>query len=223
LRLAQPGDEKSINAIINHPSVRSLIFTGEGELDVTGCLSDQLFLFDEAGVFMVESLGDGEYIAMSAFLPDARGLKAVISHRRALDILFFGLGAHRVYATVDRSNKIAVRNLEGLGFNINRDNKRIVSHIDYMEWAQKSKECFKNGKDIAGYLLGSCYLDSVAHALGAFKMSVMSGWPGLALRMWSKYSLLNQLEPIMVHHETENIFSYGGKRFEITHNGFVGG
>lgn len=223
MRLARPGDEKAINAIINHPSVRSLIFTGEGELDVTGCLSDQMFLFDESGVFMVESLGDGEYIAMSAFLPEARGLKAVISHRRAMDLLFFGIGAHRAFATVDPKNLPAVRNLEGLGFNINRDNRRVIAHIDYLEWSQKSKECYRNGQDIAKYLLGNCYPDPIAKALGAFKMSVLGGWPGLALRMWAKYSLLNQLDPIMAMHETENIFSYGDKRFEITHNGFVGG
>lgn len=220
MKLATVGDEKAINAIINHPSIRSLIMAGDHELDVTGLLEDQIYLFDESGVFMVEGLGGDEFIAMSAFLPEARGLKAHIAHRKALDILFFGMGAGRVYATVDRSNTAAVRNLLGLGFNIRDENFRIIAHIDYMEWAQKSKTCYSNGRDLAMFLFGS-HMSYVTQAVGAFVMSARSGLAGIAMMRFNKFALLNQIEPIMA--EDDNVFVCGLKKFSLTDSGFKEG
>lgn len=222
MRLAQPGDEKYINGIINHPSVRSLIFTGDEAIDITGCLEDNLILFDDSGIFVAYPIGDGEFVAMSAFLPEHRGLKASVAHRRALDMMFFGFGALRIYATVDDENLPAIRNLEGLGFNVKMESLRIIAHIDYMEWAQKSRECKRVGHRPAMYIWGNDVDQAVSKAFGAFIMGCISGWPGLALRMWHKFSMFNRISPIIIEHETDNVFSVDGKKFEITASGFMG-
>ncbi len=217
MRIAQVGDEAKINELLNDPDIRPFIFPGDQPLDCTGLIGDSIFLFDEHGVFMADALGDGEFLVMSAFRKDSRGLRSVISHRKALDILFFHIGALRVFATIDQNNVVAIRNVSGLGFQVERHGLRFIASIDYMSWAQKTKTFEDDGYKVAREK-GKQTLESLARALGAFVASVRSGWVGLALKQYNKYAQLHGLMLMTPAHETENWFNYCGRLLKIEHN-----
>ena len=213
MKLAQIGDEQAINQIINDPDIRPFIFHGTDRLDVTGLIGDSFFLFDDAGVFMADAVAVGEFCVLSAFKKSARGTKAVISHRKALDILFFSIGAKRVWATIDPENHVAIRNVLGLGFTTTQIGNKVIADIDYMTWALKTKTFAEVGKKLTDD-------PSVAKMLGAFWASVKDGWDGLALEMFNKFAVLMGIEHIMPADELQPIFKYNGKLIKISDNGF---
>jgi hypothetical protein len=183
MKLATEFDVTKINGILNDPSTRPFISPGDHPLDMTGWTERMMIFFDDTGVIVGESMGDGEYLGMSAFLPEGRGLKCVVAHRQVMDEMFFKYDAMRLLATVDPTNVKSLRHLTAMGFKtIYPGCGKIHAEIDYIQWSLKSKKCLEAGRPFAQLLQRPMY-EAEMRMLGAFALTVSMSEGLLHLQM----------------------------------------
>jgi hypothetical protein len=224
MRLATPSDVLTVNAIINDPAVRPYLDKGEHYLDATGLTEKMMIFFNKAGVILVESMGDGEYLGLSAILPEGRGLPSVIAHRRILDTLFFEYDAFKVFGTIEQNNKRSIRHILAMGFSFfDSGCGRIHADIDYTKWALRSTACLDAGRPFVD-LLQRPLFESEMRMLGAFVLTVQRSrgkYTGKAFKLFNRFAKLSHLEFIFPLSEAWDEFEYAGKKFKITHNGIM--
>ncbi len=190
MHLATTADVPFINSVINHPMVRPHIWFGDHELDCYESINMMWTLVVPGkGVMMAEALGDGNYLGLTAFLPEHWGLSAVTEMRRAIRKIFTDTDCSRLYGSVKPNNPRAGRNLIGLGF----------------------KEVSQKGNRITGYI---DYLDVLDEDV--FKDTVRSGWSGKALYWWGIKSKIEDVPPILPAHPDLPIFVNDGAIIDLT-------
>lgn len=190
MHLATQADIPFINSVMNHPSIRPHIWMGDHELDCSEAIEMMwTVVVPGAGMMMAEALGDGNYLGLTAFLPEARGFMAVVSMRRAIHKIFTETDCSRLYGSVKPGNLKAGRNLVGLGFkNIKKAGNRITAQIDYLDLLDEEM----------------------------FKDTVKGGWSGKALYWWGIKSKIEDI-PMMIPMDKEKpVFYNDGAVLDFT-------
>lgn len=207
MRMVGIEDVDQVNQILNHPSVRPYVFEGDHPLDFRGNIGITPAYLEDGGVLIAEAVGMGDYLALSAFLPEARGFHSVAAHRKALDIHFTTTDCRRVFAVVQKPNERAIRNLLALGFRFDDcegDRLRFVK--DWINWAKYSGEARRQSKG----LLHMADPDHPEEAimLAAFCMTVRGGWSGKALAGFNQWASFAARPGIVPVHQDEETFVY---------------
>jgi len=190
MHLATKCDIPFINSVINHPKVRPHVWVGSEHLDATEAIDLMWTLVvPDKGVMMAEALGDGQYLGLTAFLPSAWGLEAVVEMKRAIRRIFTDTDCNRLYGSVKPNNPRAGRNLIGLGFkDVGLNGNRITGHIDYLDILDEE----------------------------TFKDTARAGWSGKALYWWGIKSKLEDIPPIIPAHPELPIFVNEGGIIDLT-------
>ena len=190
MHLATAADVPFINSVINHPKVRPHVWMGDDVLDCTEAIELMWTLVvPDRGVMMAEALGDGNYLGLTAFLPEHWGLSAVTEMRKAIRKIFTDTDCSRLYGSVKPNNPRAGRNLIGLGFKeVSQNGNRVTGHIDYLDILDED----------------------------VFKDTVKSGWPGKALYWWGIKSKIEDIPPILPAHPDLPIFVNDGAIIDLT-------
>lgn len=190
IRLAEKSDIPFINSVLNHPKVRPHIWTGTEELDSTEALELMwTVIVPGKGVMMAEALGDGLYLGLTAFLPEAWGIEAVTGMRQAIRKIFTDTDCNRLFGSVKSNNQRAGRNLIGLGFKeVGLKGNRITGHIDYLDLLDEEM----------------------------FKETAKAGWGGKALYWWGVKSKIENIPPIFPAHPELPIFVSDGEIIDLT-------
>lgn len=190
MHIATKADVPFINAVLNHPAVRPHIWSGRHELDAEETINVLwTVVVPGSGVMMAEALGDGQYLGLTAFLPEAWGFEAVGAMRRAIEKIFTETDCHRLYGSVKPNNPRAGRNLIGLGFKeVAQKGNRITGHIDYLDILDER----------------------------VFKQTAKSGWAGKALYWWGIKSKIEDIPPILPAHPELPIFVNDGEILDLT-------
>lgn len=211
-RVATAEDVPQINSVLNHPSVRSHVAPGDHPLDFASNIGVTPAYVSDGGILFAEALGFGDYLSLSAFLPEARGLHAVVGHRKALDHFFSTTDCLRIFAVVDETNRVAIRNLTGLGFNYQdceAAGSRWVFSLDWVGWAKASRATLTAARPYVER--GWAASTAEALLLGGFLLTVRGGWTGKALagfNRWATFAGLDGIRPLM---EDEPLFTYRGR------------
>lgn len=210
-RVATAEDVPRINGILNHPTVRPHIAPGDHQLDFAANIGVTPAYVSEGGILFAEAMGFGDYLSLSAFLPEARGLHAVVGHRKALDHFFSTTDCLRIFAVVDESNRVAIRNLNGLGFRYEdtEAGDRWVFSLDWVGWAKASRATLAAARPY----VQNGWVSSPAEALllGGFLLTVRGGWTGKALSGFNRWATFAGLEGIHPLLEDEPLFTYRGR------------
>jgi hypothetical protein len=190
MHLATKADVPFINSVLNHPKVRPHIWHGNHELDAAESIDIMWTLVvPGAGVMMAEALGAGQYLGLTAFLPEAWGMEAVGSMRRAIRRIFTDTDCSRLYGSVKPNNPRAGRNLIGLGFKeVGLNGNRVTGHIDYLDLLDEEM----------------------------FKDTARTGWSGKALYWWEVKSKIEDIPPIYPGHADLPIFVNDGVVIDLT-------
>jgi len=224
IKRATESDVTRINEIMNDPSIRPFVAPGDYPFDLTGATSRLMVFWNDSGVIIGESMGDGEYLALSGFLPEGRGLPCHIAHKQAIDIMFFEYDTFRIVATVDINNLKSLRHMKALGFkSFTLGCKRVHVEMDYTQWALRSDACLDAGRAFVD-LLGRPMLEAEMRMLGAFLTTIQRSrgrYTGKAFKLFNRFAKLSMLEYIAPVNEEWTRFFYCGKVFEITHNGLM--
>lgn len=224
MKLATESDVTKVNEILNDPSCRPYLAPGDYPLDMTGWTSRMMIFFDNTGVIVGESMGDGEYLGLSAILPEGRGLRGVIAHRHVLDDMFFKYDAFRILATVEPTNIRSLRHLSALGFKTMYPGcGKIHAEIDFIQWALLSDKCLEAGRPLV-HILGRPLYEAEMRMLGAFVLTVRRSegrYTGKAFMFFNRFAKLSRLEFLAPANEEWTEFFYCGKQFKITHTGLM--
>jgi hypothetical protein len=190
MHLATKADVPFINSVVNHPKVRPHIWFGDHELDCTESIELMWTLVVPGkGVMMAEALGDGNYLGLTAFLPEYWGLGAVIPMRRAIRKLFVETDCSALYGSVRVDNRRAISNLVAQGFkDLSEGETRCVGKIDYIDLLDEKM-----------------FIDTVR-----------GGWAGKALYWWGIKSKLEDIPAILPAHPDLPIFVFGDKTIDLT-------
>ena len=190
MHLATKADVPFINSVVNHPKVRPHIWFGDHELDCAESIDLMWTLVVPGkGVMMAEALGDGQYLGLTAFLPEHWGLSAVTEMRQAIRKIFTDTDCNRLYGSVKPNNPRAGRNLIGLGFKeVQKSGNRITGHIDYLDLLDEEM----------------------------FKDTARGGWAGKALYWWGIKSKIEDIPPILPAHQELPVFIYDGDIIDLT-------
>ncbi len=190
MHLATKADVPFINSVINHPSVRPHVWTGTEDLDCTEAIEIMwTVVAPGSGVMMAEALGDGNYLGLTAFLPEARGLVAVNQMRQAIYKIFTETDCSTLYASVKPLNKVAGRNLIGLGFKeVGLHGNRLTGRIEYLDILDEE----------------------------VFKATVLGGWGGKALYWWGIKSKTEDIPMMVPMHPELPIFANDGAVLDLT-------
>lgn len=217
MKTADTSDVQAINAVLNHPEVRPLLeYKGLGELDFSGSIATHPTYCGDGWVIFGEPMGFGVYLGVSAFVPDAQGIAAVVAHRWAFDRLFTTTDAVRVLATIDPGNARAVRNVVGLGFMpAMPKGKRVIMGLDWVNWALNSRACRHAGWSFCTSW-GIESTDEEAHLLGAFLMTVRaSGDWTKALSQFNLWASANQSRRLKALDPDRGIYQLGSWPFTV--------
>lgn len=210
-RVATAEDVPQINGILNHPTVRPHIAPGDAPVDFANNIGVTPAYVSDGGVLFAEAMGFGDYLSLSAFLPEARGLHAVVGHRKALDHFFSTTDCLRIFAVVDESNRVAVRNLNGLGFRFEdaEAEGRWIFTLDWVGWAKSSRATLRAARPYAE----KGWVDSAAEALllGAFILTARGGWPGKALAGFNRWATFAGLPGIVPVHQDDGAYIFKKK------------
>jgi hypothetical protein len=190
MHLATKADVPFINSVLNHPKVRPHIWHGDHELDASESIEIMWTLVvPGSGVMMAEALGDGQYLGLTAFLPEAWGMEAVGAMRKAIKRIFTDTDCNRLYGSVKANNPRAGRNLIALGFKeVGLHGNRITGHIDYLDLLDEE----------------------------IFKCTAKAGWGGKALYWWGVKSKIEDIPPILPAHPELPIFVNDGEVIDLT-------
>lgn len=109
---------KLVNAIANHPSVRSTIEKGDHRIDSSLLLADldNVVMADANGLVIFIPQGQGVYAIHAGFLPHGRGKVMIQSVRSAIEAIFGRFGAHKIVAAVPLQLRAARMACRLLGF-----------------------------------------------------------------------------------------------------------
>lgn len=190
LRIATKEDIPFINEVLNHPKVRPHVWRGDDVLDYTDTLGVLWTLVAPGkGMMAAEALGDGNYLALVAFLPEAWGPEAVSLMRQGIRMIFTKTDCSRLYGSVKPNNLRASRNLIGMGMKeVGLNGNRITGHIDYSDFLDED----------------------------LFRETVDGGWSGKALYWWNIKAKVEDTPFFIPLDPTKEVFSKNGVLFDYT-------
>ncbi len=182
IRIATREDIPEINAILNHPSVHKWAnLFGDGPLDVSERFDQLMVIMAPGGLFMLDHVGAGNWIAHVAFLPKAQVEIPLMAGRQAMDACFREMPVLSITAWVDKRNKAATRFARMLGFATILDAEDgTLFQMHSMRWA-----CFRSGLRKAQDALGRGLAEG--HPQAPYIAAL-----GCRLAGWEKYPILEQ-------------------------------
>ena len=198
--LATEQDVPRINTILNHPKVRPYVWVGEDVIDIGPSFNMfRVYMVSHAdskeaiGALVCQYLYNGEWVAMSALMPELWGLPGVVAHRMAMYDLFTNTDAVRVYATIFRGNTRAVRNACGLGLEpIGFCGDRSVMELDILNWvgvnASGTLHAISSEWASVNGVAGLAPMESPM--IGLVLRLIETGWYGKAMQIWDKFRTL---------------------------------
>jgi hypothetical protein len=142
-------DAAFLNRVVNDPSVFEAVALGGKEpINLEAAVLDEgnVFLRNEHGGFLFMNLGDGIYDVHTQFLPDGRGLAALISAGDAARYMFVETDCLAIRTFVAHSNKAAKRLTKWMKFEpIDTATLMGVPGVVYLltlkRWAQEFQVC----------------------------------------------------------------------------------
>ena len=190
MHLATAEDIPFINSVLNHPMVRPHVWDEPGVVDASEAINIMwTVVVPGKGVMMAEAMGDGNYLGLTAFLPEAWGPEAVYAMRMAIRKIFTDTDCSCLYGSVKPSNLRASRNLVGLGFkDVGVNGNRVTGKIDYLDVLDEQM-----------------FIDTVK-----------SGWPGKAFYWWDIKSRIQDVAPAIPLHPERPVFMLGGTTHDLS-------
>ena len=179
------ADKTYCEEILNHPAVRSHVWPGDFFLEAP--IDSMDFWIFDGGLIAVENMGEGEYMAVSAFLPSARGLNAVVSHRKLMDEYFFHRDMLEAYGTIEKSNMPSIGLQDGMKSLIWDCSGRKVSQMSWIQWALKSR----TSRDAGRVFVCDNISEDESRVLGAFTICAGHGWVGKGFAQYNKFARLS--------------------------------
>jgi hypothetical protein len=189
IKIADLGDTPEIDGIINCPDVRPYIAPGENFLESAKVIDKAILFLSPGGVIMGERIGDGEYLGLSAFTKREQVFHSILMHQVVFDYMFTSTDCEWIWATIDKGNAKATRNIFGVGFPGVQDlSPRIMASMNWMDWALRSKKAGERGK----LLPGPEREDKIQERmLGGYALTAEGGHEDKARKWFRRYALLN--------------------------------
>lgn len=186
MRKAETQEDKAeCESILNHQSIRRHVWPGNDYIEAPIDKMD-FWLFD-GGLIACENLGDGEYLSVSAFLPEYRGMNTVVAHRKLMDEYFFRRDALVSYGTIAPDNTPSLRLEKALGSPIWDCSGRKVSQMSWIQWALKSRAA----RDAGRVFVCDNISEDESRVLGAFTICAEHGWVGKGFSQYNKFARLS--------------------------------
>ena len=202
-------DKAECESIINHPSIRSHVWPGSDYLEAP--IDKMDFWLFGGGLIACENLGDGEYLSVSAFLPEYRGMNTVIAHRKLMDEYFFKRDALVSYGTIDPDNTPSLRLEKALGSPIWDCSGRKVSQMSWIQWALKSRAA----RDAGSVFKGFGITDDQSRVLGAFSICAANGWVGKGFAQYNKFAKLAGVDELIPVDTRNGLFNIGKGQIKV--------
>ena len=202
-------DKAECESIINHPSIRSHVWPGSDYLEAP--IDKMDFWLFGGGLIACENLGDGEYLSVSAFLPEYRGMNTVIAHRKLMDEYFFKRDALVSYGTIDPDNTPSLRLEKALGSPIWDCCGRKVSQMSWIQWALKSRTARDAGRVFKGFGI----TDDQSRVLGAFSICAANGWVGKGFAQYNKFAKLAGVDELIPVDTRNGLFNIGKGQIKV--------
>ena len=210
MRIANTEHDKGeCEAIINHTSIRSHVWPGSDYLEAP--IDKMDFWLFGGGLIACENLGDGEYLSVSAFLPEYRGMNTVIAHRKLMDEYFFKRDALVSYGTIDPDNTPSLRLEKALGSPIWDCSGRKVSQMSWIQWALKSRAA----RDAGSVFKGFGITDDQSRVLGAFSICAANGWVGKGFAQYNKFAKLAGVDELIPVDTRNGLFNIGKGQIKV--------
>lgn len=214
VRFATLEDSDFIDSVIARPDVLPMIAAVERLNSVKPLIGDHIFMVCEGGFVYAEPLGSGDFGCIGAFLPEYRGLYAVMAMREAIRKTFVETECSRLIGTAFIGDIDISRMWKSIGFQkIGQCSGRIIGSLDYLLWSITDREIGAIGSMFAAIHKIKDDGPMWCRAFGALILSVAHGNIVKGIHQHNLYCVGTGHSPITVGLGAELQFVYGGVEF----------
>jgi hypothetical protein len=215
VRFATLDDAAFIDGVIALPDVIHMVASVDHLQSVSGLIGDHIFVVCEGGFMYGEPLGAGDFGCIGAFLPEYRGLYAVMAMRESIRMAFTETECLRLIGTAFIGDVDISRMWKSIGVKkVGESDGRIIGSLDYLTWSVNDREMAFAGMSFAD-AFGIQRGDKMwASALGALLVSVANGNIVKGVHQHNLYSVGVGHSPIRVGLGAKLEFTYGGVSFD---------